>query len=430
MPNFSKPAWRMRPPSASILEQPGLTLRMSVLFGHPGGSPFSHQAALAHLEAGRLEAFCVPWMPAASTLRLLERVGPLRPMAQRLARRHFAPLAAAPKVQGRIGEMRRLLTRAFGWGDESLSYEANDWVMRTMSKECRRPTVTAVHSYEDCSLWQFEEARHLGKACIYDLPIGYYPAWERTQAELGRRYADWLPAGGLASSRYVRPQQKRLEMEYADLVLVPCSFVEQTIRTFYPHKNVVRAAYGVDLNFWRPPANKPGQDRLRFIYAGQLSLRKGIPMLLEAWEKAALHDAELELVGMWQLAEHKRVALPRGVNWRPACSREALRERYWAADVFVFPSYFEGFGLVLLEAMACGLPAIASEATAGPDVMTPACGQLVQTGNVDTLVESLRWFDQHRESLPDLSRAARAQAERCTWENYRSAIADAVASFV
>jgi len=55
---------------------------------------------------------------------------------------------------------------------------------------------------------------------------------------------------------------------------------------------------------------------------------------------------------MWQLAESRRVALPRGVNWRPACSREALRDRYRAADVFVFPSFFEGFGLVLLEAMA------------------------------------------------------------------------------
>ena len=372
----------------------------------------------------------MPWMPSAFTLRLLERMAPLRPMAQRLARRHFAPLALAPKVQGRVGELRRLVTRALGWGNERLSYEANDWLMRTMSRECRRPAVTAVHAYEDCSLWQFEEAKRLGKACLYDMPIGYYPAWEQTQTELVRRYADWLPAGGLPSSHYVRPQQKRREMELADLVLVPCSFVEHTIRTFYPHKNVARAAYGVDLNFWRPPTEKPEGGRLRFIYAGQLSLRKGIPVLLQAWEAAALHNAELELVGMWQLAESKRVALPRGVNWRPACSREALRERYRAADVFVFPSFFEGFGLVLLEAMACGLPAIASEATAGPDVLTPACGRLVPTGDPEALVESLGWFEQHRGQLPELSRAARGQAERCTWENYRRCVTEAVAPFV
>lgn len=403
---------------------------MSVLFGHPGGNPNSHQAALAHFEAGRLEAFCVPWMPSALTLRALECIAPLQPMARRLARRHFTPLAEAPKVQGRIAEVVRLATRALGWGDERLSYDANDWLMRTMRRECRRPAVTAVHAYEDCSLWQFSEAKRLGKACIYDMPIGYYPAWENIQKELARNYADWLPAGGLPSSRHVRPEQKRREMELADLVLVPSSFVEKTIRAFHPDKRLARTPYGVDLNFWRPAPVRQGGDRLRFIYAGQLSLRKGIPLLLEAWEKAALRDADLELVGLWQLAESKRMALPRGVIWSSPASSEALRERYRAADVFVFPSFFEGFGLVLLEAMACGLPAIATEATAGPDILTPACGRVVPTGNLEALVESLRWFDRHRGQLPQLSHAARGQAERCTWDDYRRCVTEAVAPFV
>src|SRR5262249_29371838 len=127
---------------------------MTVLVGHPAGNPNSHQAALSHFDAGRLEAFCVPWMPSLRMLRLLEQIGPLRPMLRRADRRHFPPLVRAPKIQGRIGELHRLLTRAFGRCDEGLSYEANDWLMRTMVRECRRPAVTAVHSYEDCSLWQ------------------------------------------------------------------------------------------------------------------------------------------------------------------------------------------------------------------------------------------------------------------------------------
>jgi len=403
---------------------------MSILFGHPSGGPFSHHAALAHLNAGRLEAFCVPWMPSTFSLRILQSIGPMRSMAQRLARRRFAPLAQAPKVQGRVGELGRLAMRALGRGDERLSYEANDWLMRTMRRECRRPKVTAVHAYEDCSLWQFEEAKRLGKACLYDMPIGYYPAWEQTQAVLMRRYADWLPEGGLPSSRHVRPDQKRKEMELADLVLAPCSFVEKTIRTFYPDKKTARAAYGVDLDFWRPAAKKWGDGQLRFIYAGQLSLRKGIPTLLEAWEAAELRDAELQLVGLWQLAEVKRMTLPKGVTWSSPCSSEALRERYRAADVFVFPSFFEGFGLVLLEAMACGLPAIASEATAGPDILTPDCGKVVPIGNLEALVESLQWFDRNRGLLLTLSRAARVRAELCTWESYRRSVTEAVAPFV
>lgn len=403
---------------------------MSVLFGHPGGNPNSHHAALAHFEAGRLEAFCVPWMPSRRTIASFEFIPLLRNMSRRFSRRAFAPLETAPKIQGRVGELQRLITRGLGFGDEGLSYEANDWLMKTMLRACRRPAVTAVHSYEDCSLWQFEEAKRLGKACIYDMPIGYYPAWERTQAELIKKYAAWLPEGGLPSGRWVRPEQKKKEMELADIVLAPGGFVESTIKEFHPYKQVARAPYGVDLEFWRPSGEKRDRRKLRFIYAGQLSLRKGIPLLLEAWECANLRDAELVMVGSWQLSERKGAVLPAGVRHLPACSSSELRTQFQDADIFVFPSYFEGFGLVLTEALACGLPAIASMATAGPDVLTAECGKLIPTGNIEALVDALRWFHEYRDALPGMRLAARRAAEACTWENYRRRVTEAVTPFV
>ncbi len=403
---------------------------MTVLFGHPGGNPNSHQAALAHLESGQLEAFCVPWMPTAATLRAIQHFDLTRSAGQRLARRTFGPLSLAPKIQGRPGEWARLLVRALGKGDEGLSYRANDWLMKTMRRECRRPAVTAVHSYEDCSEMQFAEAKRRGKSCIYDMPIGYYPAWEDTQAKLVRQFFDWLPAEGLPSARHVRPEQKKREMALADLVLAPSSFVENTILTHHPEKRVARAAYGVDLDFWVPPASRDWDHPIRFLYAGQLSLRKGIPLLLEAWEAAGLKEASLDLVGVWQLAARKRAHLPRGVTLWPPCSREALRERYRAADVFLFPSFFEGFGLVLLEAMSSGLPAMATEATAGPDILSETCGRLVPRGDLEALVEGLRWFAGNQGQLPAMARAAREHAELFSWEAYRRSVSGAVAPFL
>jgi glycosyltransferase involved in cell wall biosynthesis len=400
-----------------------------ILFGHPTGNPNAFHAALAHFEMARLEAICIPWMPSRTSLAGLRSIAPLRSMAQRLGRRHFAPLRSARKVQGRFGEIRRLITRAIGRGDESLSYLANDWLMATMAHECTRAPVTAVHAFEDCSLWQFVEAKNRGKACIYDMPIGYYPTWERQQDGLARRYADWLPADGLASSLYARPDQKRREMVLADLVLAPSDFVEETIRAFHPDKPVARAPYGVDLEFWSPAPGR-ADGPLRFIYAGQLSIRKDIPGLIAAWERAALRDAELELVGSWHLAERKRTSLPRGVTLIPQCSPQALRNRYRAADALVFPSWFEGLSLVLLEAMACGLPVIASRSSGGGDVVTPACGRLIEAGDTDALVETLRWFAAHRDQLSEMGAAARRQAEMRTWDNYGRHVAAAVAPFV
>ena len=95
-----------------------------ILFGHPGGNPNSHHAALAHFEAGRLEAFVVPWFPNRVELAGLQTIPALRLNARRLARRRFEPLANAQKIQDRFGEWRRLWRRQRGLGDEGLSTSA------------------------------------------------------------------------------------------------------------------------------------------------------------------------------------------------------------------------------------------------------------------------------------------------------------------
>jgi glycosyltransferase involved in cell wall biosynthesis len=323
------------------------------------------------------------------------------------------------------------MLRALGRGSERLSYEANDWLMRKMKREAGRKCVTAVHSYEDCSLWPFEEARRVGKACIYDMPIGYYPAWQDTEASLARKYADWLPSGGLPSSRFVRPEQKKAEMALADLVLAPSAFTERTIKEYHPHKLVERAPYGVDLDFWRPRLIRPQPQRLTFIYGGQIAIRKGMPDLLDAWRQAALKDARLVLVGAWQLSDQKRHGLPADVEWHPPCEPERLRAHFHDADIFVMPSHFEGFGLALLEAMACALVPVASDVTAIADISSPSSfGRIIPAGNSEALVEALQWASDHRDLLPAMGRAARRHAEHYTWESYRRHVREAVARFV
>lgn len=404
--------------------------RMTILFGHPTGNPNSHHTALAHLEGGWLEAFCVPWMPTTLELAVLEAIPGLGPRVARLRRRHFAPLDRAEKVQGRMGEWGRMCKRLIGgsWADERLSYEGNDWLMNVMRDECRRSPVTAVHSYEDCSLLQFRQAARDGKARIYDLPIGYYPAWESTSKMLASKFQDWLPGGYRGDSPFVRPAQKREEMELADLVLAPSTFVQRTVQRYVDRK-VTIVPYGVDTEFWCPRQESRRDGPMRFLFAGQCSLRKGTPLLLKAWSKAALDDAELDLVGAWRLADARLRELPAGVQYRSPVSAERLRDYFRSADVLVLPSYFEGLALVILEAMACGLPVIASDATGGADIVDSKSGCIAPAGDLDAWVELLCSANTERQRWKDMRLGARRRAETMTWNRYREGVRGAARAF-
>jgi alpha-maltose-1-phosphate synthase len=401
---------------------------MTVVVGHPTGNPNSHHAALAYFERGWLERFCVAWMPTPRQLRALRHLQIPARWVSRLERRCFPPLLPAPRSEGPFRELWRLARRALRpVGDERVAYEANDWLARRMADECRRPAVTAVHAYEDCALLAFEEARRLDRAKIYDMPIGFHLAWASLRERLAMEFRDWL-SDRIDLASWERPPQKIRELELADLVLAPSTFVRRTLAP-YVDKPVALTPYGVDGEQWRPPDLPPEGEVVRFLYAGQLSIRKGTPLLLEAWRKAALTNARLDLVGPWLLSQEKLRALPPGVHVHPPCSAPRLRDFYQGSDVFVFPSYFEGFGLVLLEALACGLFVIASDATAGPDLLDPSCGAVHGSGDCEALVDLLR-RSASQPGLIRLRRAAcRVRAEAFPWSSYRAAVAEAVSSF-
>ena len=388
-----------------------------ILFGHPGGNPNSHHAALAHLEAGRLEAFCVPWFPERWELNLLRAIPGLKNEAERLNRRRFEPLAGAPKVQGQIGEWGRMVRRKLGGGEE-LSYEANDWLMRTMAKECARKSVTAVHSYEDCSLWQFEAAKRLGKECIYDMPIGYYGWWQKKEVELAKKYRDWLPPEGISSNRWVRPEQKKKEMELADVVITACTFARNTIREFFD-KEVKLAPYGIDLP--EQMGRKPRRDEVfRVVYAGTASVRKGTPLLLKTWKKLGWKDAELVLAGSWQLAKPMERHLPAGVRHAGQLANAELMALFRDCDWLVLPSNFEGYGLVILEALAQGLPVMASTTTGAADLPKSEAVRLFEPENPDQLAEVL--IEAKNGKGLNYAQAAARVVEISSWSNYRAKV--------
>ena len=92
-------------------------------------------------------------------------------------------------------------------------------------------------------------------------------------------------------------------------------------------------------------------------------------------------------------------------------------------DVLVFPSLFEGFGLVILEAMAQGLPVIATSHTAGPDLIEEGVdGFIVPIRSADAIAERLLLLARDRDRLSAMQQAAQGKARLHTWENYRGRV--------
>lgn len=217
----------------------------------------------------------------------------------------------------------------------------------------------------------------------------------------------------------------------ADRCLVSCSYVKRTLV-----ENGVDAAkiqvvpYGVDTDAFCPAADPPGSP-FRVLFVGQLTHKKGLTYLLEAWRRLGLKDAELVLVGRGRsdaeiLASYKGEYHLRGaVN-----DRGELRTLYQSSHVCCVPSLSEGFGLIYLESLACGTPIIASRNSGAPDVITDGQeGFIVGIRDVDELMQRLLWCYEHRSELAEMRHRARATAERFTWSVFRQTLAAMLADF-
>ena len=176
---------------------------------------------------------------------------------------------------------------------------------------------------------------------------------------------------------YQRSVVEQQTMESADAVVVSTEDEGNEIRRLYqrePHS--VRAIpAGVDLDLFRPMPKRAARDALGLngekvvLYVGRLEPLKGVDILLEAiWRLEDRSDTRLLIVGGGpedrELRRLKssadRLGLGGTVTFTGSVDQKELPIYYNAADVFALPSYYESFGLVALEAMACETPVLAS----------------------------------------------------------------------
>ena len=408
-------------------------LRISLI--HPTGNPNSREAARALGEAGLLHEIITtiaydPALPPQTALNKLP-TGIKNLVNRELGRRTWVPpkgasIQAHPwKELMRIALVRTGLPRRLGFSNQSLT----DWIYASLDRHVAQfhlEGLKAVYAYEDGAATTFEVAKEQGIFCLYDLPIIFYKMSREIQREEAQRFPELAPALQATKEPAWKLKRKEQEVQLADHIFVASSITQKSLVDFGidPGKITV-IPYGAPLEYFYPQSKS---DRcFRALYVGRLEPRKGIHYLLEAWASLQLPQAELWLVGIDEFPLGWLDRYSDCFRYIPSVPHAALNDYYSAADVLVFPSLVEGFGLVLLEAMACGIPVITTANTAGPDIITDGVeGFIVPIRDVDALAQKIEWCSEHMLELAEMGRAARAKAEQLTWTLYRQRLASQV----
>jgi glycosyltransferase involved in cell wall biosynthesis len=300
-----------------------------------------------------------------------------------------------------------------------------DWVS---SRQIRHGHYDFLHSWSGDSFTSLVEARLQGIPSVIDIPT-----WHRNKGiqKRGETKAERIERAGLTW----RDWRKRLpidrprmlaEYDLADIILVPSHKSAETfLAAGIPEQKLAYVGRGVDTQRYTP--GTAPQDLTRFIFVGALIKRKGVHLLLEAWKKLGLNNAELVLVGELHdelkptMQEYASSSI-KHIGFSPKVQDELRR-----SSAFVFPSECEGFAKSTLEAAACGLPLIAT-AESGDAVQDGINGRIIPPNDVDALAEAMRDFHHRRSELPNMGALGRSRVLNClSWDHYRQRILHAYA---
>jgi len=314
-------------------------------------------------------------------------------------------------------ELLALLRQKFGTEAQIALHERNDNFQRAIPDDEIAQSDVIV-GFDTSSSILADRAAKARRALILDQTIAHPRSKNRVYESIKKQFPDW--SDDLEVRAATVSAAEDAEHRKAARVVVASSFTKSTlIENGVSADKIVLNPYGVDLQRFSI-RHKPLEDHpFRFLFAGLVCARKGIPLLLKAWEALDAKDAELLIVG--PITPTAAAKLPGNGNIKVLgkVPNTELATIMSETEVFVFPSYFEGFALVLLEAKASGLPVITTTATAGPDITTPGeDGWIVDPGNLDALIEAMRFCLENRDRIAKMGANARRTAERFSWDAY------------
>lgn len=288
--------------------------------------------------------------------------------------------------------MRPRSTRMFRWQDEAF----DRWVSRHLEP------VDFLHAMPGQCLESFRVAREHGVRTVLNHATGPATSVRRLlKAEYERA---GLNVNEVASLDEEAQQLRKQEIALADYHCVASTLVRDQLiaEEGVSADRIWVVPYGADQDIFYP-RHSDGPSDFRIIYAGQYTLRKGLRFLLEALSEVARNDWRLDCYGPTIDG-----SIPDGAGIKPSCpvryhgaiATEQLARRFRESSVLVLPSLEEGFGLVVVQALNCGIPCIVSDCVGAKDLIEHRKnGSIFPAGDAKSLAAELAWWREHPQRL-------------------------------
>ncbi len=232
------------------------------------------------------------------------------------------------------------------------------------------PKEAIFFAYDTGALETFEWLREQGIPCVLDQMDP-----SRIEVNLVReeekRWPGWVVGTTEVPEEYFRRREQ--EWALADCIVVNSEFSRQAlIEQGVPGKKLTVIPLCYELDFPRDNGRRAvsRQPPLRILFLGRVILRKGIQYLIEAANLLRNEPVHFDVVGLIGISHDAVKSAPSNMTFHGRANRDQVGAWYRQADIFVLPTLSDGFALTQIEAMANGLPVIA----------TPNCAEVVTNG--------------------------------------------------
>jgi glycosyltransferase involved in cell wall biosynthesis len=390
----------------------------SVAVFHPG-LQHAHQLAWALHEHGLLQTF---WsgVPLSGTGASSMSIMPAH-IRDKVRSTTIPPALRRHPVWWQVLLRARSLARS-AQTQHDYTHRVFHWFDWWVSRHVQALKPRAVVGYENSSYYTFMAARSIGAVCILDAPSLHH--------EQAKHLID-VPSNGYIDEINRR---KDREVEMADL-LITCSDMarDSYVNAGVAAGKVKSILLGAELpvGVARP---RESERPVQFIFAGTLSSRKSIDLILDAFARLNIegHRADLTLVGGTEEGQWltKAGQIPH-VRHCPNVPQAQLYQLFAQADCLLLPSRFDAFGMVVVEAMATGTPAIVSTMTGAREIisMFPDSGWVVEP-TAESIFRCMEDKVMNRQAISTASPYALKAAGHFTWRAYRERVANLIAETV